>query len=72
MLRGNALLRMKKKKKGQSTMEYLLVVGVVLGVLVVFLGPSGLFQGAYNSTLQFGTSSMDMMANRLANSYPEG
>ncbi len=70
MLRGTSISRMKKKRKGQSTVEYLVVVTAVLAVLLVFLGPNGPFRQAYNSALQVGSSSMTNMANRLANSYP--
>ena len=70
MLRGNAVDKPKKKRKGQSTVEYLVVVAAVLAVLLVFLGPSGIFRTTYNATLAKGTSSMTDLANRLACSYP--
>lgn len=59
-----------KKKKGQSTVEYILLVAAVLGALIIFLRPGGLFQNAFNSTLQTGTNGMENMAERLAGSRP--
>jgi len=54
------------KKKGQSTVEYLILVAAVIGALIIFL--PGTFQGAYNATLQSGTDGMQDMADRLAGS----
>ena len=58
-----------KKRKGQSTVEYIILVAGVLALLLVFLGPGGVFQKSYNKTLKFGTDSMELLANRLHNSY---
>jgi len=60
----------KRKKKGQSTIEYIVLVTGVIAILIVFLGPSGIFQSAYNRALQQGTNGMEDMANRLASSRP--
>lgn len=57
-----------RKKKGQSTVEYLILVGIVIAVIIVFLKPGGVFQNSYNQTLQTATNGMTTMANRLANS----
>lgn len=57
-----------RKKKGQSTVEYIILVAAVIGALIFFL--PGTFQSAYNQTLQDGTTGMTDMANRLMNSRP--
>ena len=57
-----------RKKKGQSTLEYIIMVTGVVVVLILFLGPNGIFRKAYNSTLGQGTNGMTDMANRLRNS----
>ena len=57
-----------RNKKGQSTLEYIILVAGLIAVLVVFLGPSGVFTGAFNRTLQQGTNGMEDMANRLRTS----
>ena len=59
----------KAKKKGQSTVEYILLVAAVLGALVIFLKPDGPFAKAYNSALQQGSDGMTNMANRLGGSH---
>ncbi len=58
-----------KKKKGQSTVEYIVLVTAVIVLLIYFLGPSGPFATAYNKTLQYGTNGMDNIANRLGQSH---
>jgi len=57
-----------RKKKGQSTLEYIIMVTGVVVVLILFLGPNGIFRTAYNRTLGQGTNGMEDMANRLRNS----
>lgn len=60
---------LKKKKRGQSTLEYMVLVAMVIAILVVFLKPSGIFGSAYNTTLQTGTNGMQILANRLGASH---
>ena len=56
-------------KKGQSTLEYIIMVTGVIAVLIIFLKPNtGVFSTALNSTLTQGTNGMQDMANRLRNS----
>lgn len=57
-----------RKKKGQSTLEYIVLVTGVVAVMIIFLRPGGPFAGAYNSTLTQGTNGMEDMANRLTGS----
>ena len=57
------------KKKGQSTIEYILLVAAVLGALIYFLGPNGPFQDAFNSALQSSTNGMQNMATTLFSSH---
>jgi len=60
-----------RKKKGQSTLEYIILVTGVIAILIIFLNPStGIFNQAFNTTLQTGTNGMEDMANRLATSRP--
>ena len=61
---------MLKNKKGQSTLEYIVLVTAVIAVLIIFLGPTGVFQNRVNQTLDQATNSMVNMANRLATSQP--
>ena len=59
---------MLKNKRGQSTLEYIILVTAVVAVLLVFLGPTGVFKGAFGNTLSTGTNGMTDMANRLSTS----
>jgi uncharacterized protein (UPF0333 family) len=60
-----------RKKRGQSTLEYIILVTGVIAILIVFLNPtSGVFNKAFNSTLKQGTNGMEDMANRLSGSRP--
>ncbi len=66
MLKRDIKLQPQKKKKGQSTVEYIILVAAIIAVLVVFL--PGTFTTAFNATLQSGTNGMENMAQRLAGS----
>jgi hypothetical protein len=57
-----------RKKKGQSTVEYIILVAAVIGALIVFL--PGTFKTAYNAALASGTNGMEDMAGRLTTSRP--
>lgn len=62
-------MKQNKKKKGQSTLEYIILVTGVIAVLLIFLNPSsGIFNRAFNSTLSQGTNGMEDMAARLRDS----
>jgi ABC-type branched-subunit amino acid transport system permease subunit len=64
------LNQLRRKKKGQSTLEYIILVTGVIVVLIVFLRPNGVFNNAFNATLTSGTNGMGDMANRLGGSRP--
>ena len=57
-----------RKKKGQSTIEYIVLVAAVIAALLIFL--PGAFTTAFNNTLTQGTNGMEDMANRLSGSRP--
>ncbi len=58
-----------RRKKGQSTLEYIILVTGVIAILIVFLNPTnGIFNQAFNNTLQTGTDGMVNMALRLNSS----
>lgn len=62
--------QLRRKKKGQSTLEYIILVTGVIVVLIIFLRPGGIFNTAFNATLSSGTNGMDNMAQRLGGSRP--
>ena len=57
--------QVKKTKRGQSTIEYIILVAAVIGVLLVFY--SNGFKTALTNTLTLGTNGMEQMGKRLAN-----
>ncbi len=59
-----------RKKKGQSTVEYIILVAAVIAALLAFFGSSGAFSPAFNTTLSDATSGMVNMAGRLSGSRP--
>jgi uncharacterized protein (UPF0333 family) len=63
-------IKSKRKNKGQSTVEYIILVAAILAALIVFLQPGGVFQTAFNDSLNTGTNGMQDMANRLSSSRP--
>jgi len=70
MLKRNKNIAPQREKKGQSTVEYILLVAAVLAALIIFLRPGGVFSTAFNDTVSTGTNGMTDMANRLATSRP--
>jgi uncharacterized protein (UPF0333 family) len=59
----------KRKNKGQSTVEYILLVAAVIAVLIVFLGPNGPFASSYNDALSDSATSMNSMTGRITNAF---
>ncbi len=62
------MLRKLRSKKAQSTLEYVILVAVIVLVLVAFL--PGIFRAQMTDTYQSGTNGMVDMANRLSSSRP--
>jgi uncharacterized protein (UPF0333 family) len=60
------------KKKGQSTVEYLILVSAVIAVLIVFLKKDGVFHDAYNAALTSGTNGMNTLSTRLGSGNAYG
>ena len=58
----------RKKKKGQSTLEYIILVVAVVAVMVGFLVRSNSpFQTAVNTAMTSGTTGMTTMATHITN-----
>jgi hypothetical protein len=68
MLKRNQAHTPAAKKKGQSTVEYIVLVATIIAALIIFLRPGGPFSTAYNNTLAGGTNGMELMANALQSS----
>ncbi len=57
---------MVKRKSGQSTVEYILLVTAVITVVIVFLtGKNSMFPARLNQVLDISTNSMTNVAVRL-------
>lgn len=70
MLKRDFTSKPKQQKKGQSTVEYIILVAAVLAVLIIFLRPGGPFSNTFNSALNNSTGSMAVMGTRLNASRP--
>ena len=62
-----------KNKKGQSTVEYVLLVTAVLAVIIAFVtGNNSVFKNQLNSTLNTATGDMSTIAGTLSTSHQAG
>lgn len=62
---------MLRNRKGQSTVEYIILVTAVIAVIIVFVfNPNSPFRQRVNQTFDQATNSMTNMSERLSNSYP--
>jgi len=52
-------------KRGQITVEYMVLAAAAISLFIVFFRPSGIFDRAYTETLESGTSSLQEMMGRL-------
>jgi hypothetical protein len=58
-----------RKRKGQSTLEYIILVTAVIVVIISFLvSPSSPFKNQLNTTLNDTVGHLDTMTIRLGNS----
>jgi hypothetical protein len=58
-----------RKRKGQSTLEYIILVTAVIVVIISFLvSPQSVFKTQLNTTLNATTDMMATMSSRLGNS----
>ncbi len=64
------MLRKKSRKKGQSTIEYVIMFSGVIAILIVFLANGGPFRSSLSRTFNQAINGMEAMSNRLANSRP--
>jgi len=69
MLKQKIVKSARRKKDGQSTVEYIILVAAILAALIIFLRPGGVFQSAYNTALNQGTQGMEDMADALQSSH---
>jgi len=54
-----------RNRTGQSIVEYLLLLGIVIVLLLFFLRGSGVFTGAYNSVIEIQGDDMLNMARSI-------
>lgn len=51
--------------KGQATIEYILVIAVVIAAMLIFASENGIFQSALNAIYDTNINSMINMAERI-------
>jgi uncharacterized protein (UPF0333 family) len=70
MLKSKIIKNTQNKRKGQSTVEYIILVAAILAALIIFLRPNGVFQSSFNSTINASIQDMNELGDRLAASHP--
>ncbi|VAW18844.1 hypothetical protein MNBD_BACTEROID05-1214 [hydrothermal vent metagenome] len=55
----------KRNNRGISTVEYLFLMAAVIGVMLVFTQPSGIFSTALNQTILDSTERMTTVTDRI-------
>jgi hypothetical protein len=60
--------RARAKKKGQSTVEYLVLMAVVIAVLITFMRPGGSVQRSVNQGYAVATNRMNVASDMI---FPE-
>lgn len=68
MLKRNTIAKSQKQKKGQSTVEYIVLVAAVVAAALFMLKPNGLFRTSLNTTLGSQMGQMEDMSTRLSDS----
>jgi uncharacterized protein (UPF0333 family) len=66
------MYQIKKKlgKRGQSTVEYVLLFAAVVAVLIVFLTPgTGVMSTSVNNAVASGTTELDSMTGNMIGSH---
>ncbi len=66
MLKRNTQPTLRKKKKGQSTVEYIILVAAVLAAILVFV--PGQFTTTFTGVLNSAANGMTNMASRMEGS----
>ena len=61
---------MYRKKKGQSTLEYIILVTGIVAAFIFFAGPTGIFKDKVTNSVNQVSDEMLEMANRISNSRP--
>ena len=69
MLKRNKMVKRSQKKEGQSTVEYVVLVSAVLGAVILFLTPGGVFRKTTNQTFTDMSKGVNTMSDRVANSW---
>lgn len=54
-------------RRGQSVIEYIVLMGVVIAFLIIFMGPGGHFQDVFEKTIQQQGSDMLNVAVSIFN-----
>lgn len=61
-------MRMHTKNKGQSSVEYIILVTAIIAVAIAFLADDGIFRNTLNGVLGDGAATMNTMSQRLKGS----
>lgn len=56
-----------KKRQGQQLIEYLLLFTIVVGILLIFVSPSGPFRKSVNQALEATTDQINRETEKIRN-----
>jgi uncharacterized protein (UPF0333 family) len=59
----------KKKKRGQSTLEYVILITAIIAVAIVFLAPNGRMRTTVGNSYEDLADGMNTMTNRLTSTW---
>ena len=60
------MIKKPQMTKGNTGVEYIVLMAIIIVMLIVFLAPNGTFQTAFNKITTSATSEMTNMGNRIA------
>ncbi len=65
MMKTSAEYKIFKNNKAQSAMEYIILLAAIIGVLIIFLNPTGSFKNTVERTLNTTVDQLNRMTESI-------